>query len=149
MGLPCPIQLPGSDAGDPPACVNRRRFRLGCQATLALGLPSLGVYVTTGEDRGQQIQLRLILEIAELFLAMLAAVDLLVDFALEHAGRQHFGLGHEAHGPLRSQRQGIFLHLQIFLSALGNAVTDHALEHLSSRKAKPVEKRVVLSLRRG
>ena len=37
----------------------------------------------TGEDHGQQIQLRLILEVAELFLARLAAVGLLVDFAVE------------------------------------------------------------------
>ena len=32
--------------------------------------------------------------------------------------------------------QGIGQHLQVALSALGNAVNDHALEHLSSRKNK-------------
>ena len=42
--------------------------------------------------------------------------------------------------------QGILLHLQIVLPALGNAVNDHALEHLGSRKAKPAEQRVVLSM---
>ncbi|MPN01688.1 hypothetical protein SDC9_148899 [bioreactor metagenome] len=59
-----------------------------------------------GEGHGQQIQPGLVLEVALFLLAGLAAfglfdvLGLLVDLAIEHAGRQHLGLGHEAHHPL-------------------------------------------------